>query len=303
MQMWQTGLDVDRLFVEALQSLGGLDVLVNNAGVAGPTGPVDEIAPEEWDRTLEVNITGQFNCARLAVKYLSGSSNPSIINLSSAAGRLGFPLRAPYSASKWAAVGFTKTLAIELGSKGIRVNAILPGVVEGDRIRRVTESKAQALGASSERVLDELLRNVSLRTTVTPQQIADQIVFLARLAVEQSPVKQSRSMATFSHFLRAVRRLSAGRGIAGFRCTDGATFVCETNNGVRYTFSTAEAEERMLSASDTYCNGKTRALTRMMKQRHKSGLNESGESLARIMRHDPQEKNSTGSRSDWPCWS
>ena len=170
--------DVDRMFVEALQSLGGLDVLVNNAGVAGPTGPVDEIAPEEWDRTLEVNITGQFNCARLAVKYLSGSSNPSIINLSSAAGRLGFPLRAPYSASKWAAVGFTKTLAIELGSKGIRVNAILPGVVEGDRIRRVTESKAQALGASSERVLDELLRNVSLRTTVTPQQIADQIVFL-----------------------------------------------------------------------------------------------------------------------------
>jgi NAD(P)-dependent dehydrogenase (short-subunit alcohol dehydrogenase family) len=170
--------DVDRLFVEALQSLGGLDVLVNNAGVAGPTGPVDEIAPEEWDRTLEVNITGQFNCARLAVKYLSDSSNASIIHLSSAAGRLGFPLRAPYSASKWAAVGLTKTLAIELGSKGIRVNAILPGIVEGDRIRRVTEGKAQALGASSEQVMDDLLRSVSLRTTVTPKQIADQIVFL-----------------------------------------------------------------------------------------------------------------------------
>jgi NAD(P)-dependent dehydrogenase (short-subunit alcohol dehydrogenase family) len=170
--------DVDRLFAEALQSLGGLDVLVNNAGIAGPTGRVDEIAPEEWDRTLEVNITSQFNCARLAVKYLSDSSNPSIINLSSAAGRVGFPLRSPYSASKWAAVGFTKTLAIELGPSGIRVNAILPGVVEGDRIRRVLESKAHARGVTIEQTQDELLGNVSLRTTVTPQQIADQIVFL-----------------------------------------------------------------------------------------------------------------------------
>jgi NAD(P)-dependent dehydrogenase (short-subunit alcohol dehydrogenase family) len=164
--------DVERLFVEALQSLGGLDVLVNNAGIAGPTGRVDEIAPEEWDRTLEVNITSQFNCARLAVKYLSDSTNPSIINLSSAAGRVGFPLRSPYSASKWAAVGFTKTLAIELGPSGIRVNAILPGVVEGDRIRRVLESKAQARGVTIEQTQDELLGNVSLRTTVTPQQIA-----------------------------------------------------------------------------------------------------------------------------------
>jgi len=110
-------------------------------------------------------------------------------------------------------------------------------------------------------------------------------------------------MVTFSHFLKSCPSPLAGRGIAGFRCTDGATFICETNNGVRYTFSTAQAKERMLSASDTYCNGKTRALKGMMKQRHKSGLNESGESLARIMRHDPQEKNSTGSRSDWPCWS
>jgi NAD(P)-dependent dehydrogenase (short-subunit alcohol dehydrogenase family) len=170
--------DVTRLFDETLHALGGLDVLVNNAGVAGPTGRVDEIDPEDWDRTLEVNITGHFNCVRLAVRHLSGSDNPSIINLSSAAGRFGFPLRSPYSASKWAVVGFTKTLAMELGPLGIRVNAILPGVVEGDRIRRVIESKAQARGTSYEEVQDEFLRNISLRTAVTPQQIADQIVFL-----------------------------------------------------------------------------------------------------------------------------
>jgi NAD(P)-dependent dehydrogenase (short-subunit alcohol dehydrogenase family) len=170
--------DVTRLFEEALHALGGLDVLVNNAGIAGPTARVDAISPEDWDRTLEVNITGQFNCVRLAVPHLCESDNASIINLSSAAGRFGFPLRSPYSASKWAVVGFTKTLAMELGSLGIRVNAILPGVVEGDRIRRVIESKAQARGVSYEEMEDEFLRHVSLRTAVTPQQIADQIVFL-----------------------------------------------------------------------------------------------------------------------------
>jgi NAD(P)-dependent dehydrogenase (short-subunit alcohol dehydrogenase family) len=169
---------VTRLFEEAFLALGGLDVLVNNAGIAGPTARVDEVDPEDWDRTLQVNITGQFNCARLAVRYLRESENASIINLSSAAGRFGFPLRSPYAASKWAVVGFTKTLAMELGPLGIRVNAILPGVVEGDRIRRVIGSKAQVRGISYEEMQDEFLRHVSLRTAVTPQQIADQIVFL-----------------------------------------------------------------------------------------------------------------------------
>jgi NAD(P)-dependent dehydrogenase (short-subunit alcohol dehydrogenase family) len=170
--------DVTRLFEEALHALGGLDVLVNNAGIAGPTARVDEVDPKDWDRTLQVNITGHFNCARLAVRYLRESDSASIINLSSAAGRFGFPLRSPYAASKWAVVGFTKTLAMELGPLGIRVNAILPGVVEGDRIRRVIGSKAQARGISYEEMQDEFLRHVSLRTAVTPQQIADQIVFL-----------------------------------------------------------------------------------------------------------------------------
>ena len=170
--------DVTRLFEEALHALGGLDVLVNNAGIAGPTAQVDEVDPEDWDRTLQVNITGQFNCARLAVRHLRESDNASIVNLSSAAGRFGFPLRSPYAASKWAVVGFTKTLAMELGPLGIRVNAILPGVVEGDRIRRVIGNKAQARGISYEEMQDEFLRHVSLRTAVTPQQIADQIVFL-----------------------------------------------------------------------------------------------------------------------------
>ena len=169
---------VAKLFREALAALKGLDVLVNNAGIAGPTGKVDEIAPEEWDRCLAIDITGQFNCTRLAVPYLRKSKNASIVNLSSAAGRLGFPLRTPYAAAKWGVVGFTKSLAAELGPEGIRVNAIQPGVVKGERIDRVMENKARERGISPEAMLKEALSVVSMRTTVTPQQIADQIVFI-----------------------------------------------------------------------------------------------------------------------------
>jgi NAD(P)-dependent dehydrogenase (short-subunit alcohol dehydrogenase family) len=170
--------DVARLFKEAIESLGGLDVLVNNAGIAGPTGRVEDIDPAEWDRCLAINITGQFNCARLAVPHLRKSKNPSIVNLSSAASRLGFPMRTPYSTSKWAVVGFTKSLAIELGRAGIRVNAILPGIVEGERIRRVFEAKAKARGISFEQMRAEAMSLVSMNTTVTPQQLADAILFI-----------------------------------------------------------------------------------------------------------------------------
>jgi NAD(P)-dependent dehydrogenase (short-subunit alcohol dehydrogenase family) len=170
--------DVDRLFREAIGALGGLDVLVNNAGIAGPTGRVEEIAPADWDRCLAINITGQFNCARLAVPHLRRSQNASIVNLSSAAGRLGFPMRTPYASSKWAVVGFTKSLAMELGAEGIRVNAILPGIVEGDRIRRVFEAKAKARGITFDEMQDEALSLVSMRTTVTPRQLADAILFI-----------------------------------------------------------------------------------------------------------------------------
>jgi NAD(P)-dependent dehydrogenase (short-subunit alcohol dehydrogenase family) len=169
---------VAKLFKEALAVLKGLDVLVNNAGIAGPTGKVDEIAPEDWDRCLAIDITGQFNCARLAVPHLRQSKNASIVNLSSAAGRLGFPLRTPYSAAKWAVVGFSKSLAAELGPDGIRCNAIQPGIVAGPRIDRVMENKARARGISPAAMLEEALSVVSMRTTVTPQQIADAIVFI-----------------------------------------------------------------------------------------------------------------------------
>ncbi len=169
---------VARTVGEAVAKLGGLDVLVNNAGISGPTGRVEEIHVEDWDRCLTVCLTSQFNFVRLCVPHLRQSRNASVVNLSSAAGRLGFPLRTPYAAAKWGVIGFTKSLAIELGEDGIRVNAILPGIVEGDRIRRVFESKAQARGVSFKDIEDQALSSVSLRTMVAPAQIADQIVFL-----------------------------------------------------------------------------------------------------------------------------
>src|SRR5690606_36361061 len=130
------------LFEAAAGSLGGLDVLVNNAGVAGPTLPVEKISDEDWRRTQAVNLDGQFFCVRRAVPLLREAGGGSIVNLSSAAGRFGFPLRTPYSASKWAVVGFSRSLAMELGPDGIRVNALCPGAVQGERIDRVIAAKA-----------------------------------------------------------------------------------------------------------------------------------------------------------------
>jgi len=169
---------VTSLFTEASAALGGLDVLVNNAGVAGPTSKVEEMNPEDWDRCLDICLTGQFNCTRLAVPLLRASKNASIVNIASAAGRLGFAMRTPYAAAKWGVIGFTKSLSIELGPDNIRVNAILPGLVAGDRQRRVLEAKAQQRGISFAEMERTAFSYTSIKDYVTPQQIADQIVFM-----------------------------------------------------------------------------------------------------------------------------
>jgi len=170
---------VAALFKDAIGALGGLDCLVNNAGIAGPTGPVHEINPEDWDRCLDVCITGQFNCTRLAVAPLRQSTNASIINLSSAAGKFGFPNRSPYSAAKWAVVGFTKSIAMELGQHGIRCNAILPGVVEGERIRKVIEAKAEIAAKSPAEIQTAWLAHASIKALIQPEQLADVMLLLA----------------------------------------------------------------------------------------------------------------------------
>jgi NAD(P)-dependent dehydrogenase (short-subunit alcohol dehydrogenase family) len=171
--------DVTRLFDEVDARLGGLDTLVNNAGIAGPTAACQDVELEDWQRTLDVNLTGMFLCAKLAIPRLKQSTNGSMVNLSSAAGRFGFALRSPYAASKWGVIGFTKSLSIELGDAGVRVNAICPGAVAGDRIDRVIAGKAKARGLAFEAVRDEFLGKTSLKRFVTAEDIANAIVFLA----------------------------------------------------------------------------------------------------------------------------
>ena len=171
--------DVDDLFDDVIDTLGGLDVLVNNAGIAGPTGPVESLSPDDWRHTMEINIDGQFLCVRRAVPLLRAAGGGSIINMSSAAGRFGFPHRTPYAASKWAVIGFTKSLAIELGPDNIRVNAILPGAVDGPRIRRVIQAKAASTGVALEELERIYTQQASLGRMVDPQDIARMALFLA----------------------------------------------------------------------------------------------------------------------------
>jgi NAD(P)-dependent dehydrogenase (short-subunit alcohol dehydrogenase family) len=169
---------VGAMFADLEARWGTLDVLVNNAGIAGPTARVEETSLADWQQTIAVNLTGTFLCTRRAVPLLKKAGGGAIVNLSSIAGRLGFPLRTPYSASKFGVIGLTQTWAMELGPSNIRVNAILPGIVAGQRQERVIAAKAASYGIGHEEMRQRLLANVSMRKMVTAQDIANQILFI-----------------------------------------------------------------------------------------------------------------------------
>ncbi len=171
--------DVDATFDEVASRYGRLDVLVNNAGVSGPTAPVEEIAPADWDRTVAVDLNGQFYCTRRAVPMIRAAGGGSIILISSSAAFFGYPLRTPYTACKWALIGFMKTIAMELGPQGIRVNAICPGSVRGPRIDGVIERDAAKRGLSAAEIRRVYERQVSLRSFVAAEDIANAAFFLA----------------------------------------------------------------------------------------------------------------------------
>lgn len=170
--------DVARFFEAALSALGGLDALVNNAGIAGPTGGVEDISVADWRRCLDIGLTGQFLCARLAVPHIKAAGGGSIVNMSSSAGRHGYAYRTPYAAAKWGVIGFTQSLAKELGPSNIRVNAVLPGIVEGPRMDGVIRDRAERLNLSFDEMKAQYLQTVSLRRMVTPQDVAGSIAFL-----------------------------------------------------------------------------------------------------------------------------
>lgn len=171
--------DLDALFVDVQARLGGLDVLVNNAGIAGATAPVADYPIDTWYAVLNVNLTGTFMVTQRAIPLLKQSQAASIIVMSSLAGRFGYPNRVAYSTTKWGLVGFAKTLSMELGPFGITANTIHPGAVDGPRIQSVFQGRAKISGRSVEQESELALANQSVKKFIDPTDIAELAVFLA----------------------------------------------------------------------------------------------------------------------------
>jgi NAD(P)-dependent dehydrogenase (short-subunit alcohol dehydrogenase family) len=169
----------DAWFDEGMTALGGLDVLINNAGVKGPTAFVEDIDPDEWRQCLAICLDSHFLGARRAAPVMKAQRSGSIINISSMAGLVGYGMRTPYAAAKWAVIGLTKSLAIELGPHNVRCNAICPGSVRGDRMDRVIAAEAVERGVPVEDVTAEYLAGQSIKRFVEPSEIADLCRFLA----------------------------------------------------------------------------------------------------------------------------
>lgn len=176
---------VSKVFDTQQERYGGIDVLVNCAGIKGPTSAVEDIELEQWRRCIDVNLQATFLCCKYAVPAMKQQSSGSIISLSSTAGWHGYPLRSPYSAAKWAVIGLTKSLAMELGPYGIRANAICPGTVDGERMDRVIADEAIVKGVSEQQVRNAYSRSVSLRTMIDAEDIAQTALFLASSAASK----------------------------------------------------------------------------------------------------------------------
>ena len=171
--------EIDAWFDDALEDLGGLDVLVNNAGIKGPTAQVDDIELEDWRECLEVCLDSHFLCARRAAPVMKAQKSGVIINMSSNAGQFGFGNRTPYAAAKWGVIGLTKSLAIELGPHNVRCNAICPGAVRGNRINRVIQDEADMRNVPFDVVASEMVRGQSITRFVEPEEISELCLFLA----------------------------------------------------------------------------------------------------------------------------
>jgi len=155
-----------------------IDALINNVGVAGPTGSLEKLKSKDWENTLHVDVNSHFYFTKKAIPLIKRSKNGSIINISSTAGVLGFPLRSPYAASKWAIIGVTKTLAMELGKFNIRVNAVCPGTIKGDRMKRVIRDKAKFTKVSSKSIEKDFISMSSMKQWILEEDIGKMCSFL-----------------------------------------------------------------------------------------------------------------------------
>jgi len=170
---------VERMVAAAIAAFGQIDILVNNAGIAGPTAPAIKVSREDWDRTMAINLTGAFLCAKHALPHMIERRNGRIINITSVAGLHGYALRSPYSSSKWGMIGLTRTLADEAGRYNVTVNAIAPGPVRGPRIESVIRNRALELGLPFEEVEREYVEPTALKRMTEEEDIAAVAAFLA----------------------------------------------------------------------------------------------------------------------------
>ena len=170
--------EVSNFFNQICKKTKKIDALINNVGVAGPTGTIEKLSSDDWEKTLKINVISHFYFTKLAIPMLKKNKGGSIINISSGAGIMGFPLRSPYAASKWAVIGVTKTLAMELGKFKIRVNAICPGTIKGDRMVRVIRDKAKFLKVSKKIVEKEFVSMASMNCWVYEEDIGKMCSFL-----------------------------------------------------------------------------------------------------------------------------
>jgi NAD(P)-dependent dehydrogenase (short-subunit alcohol dehydrogenase family) len=187
---------IDAWCRSVLSELGGIDVLVNNAGIAGPTADVEDVSLQDWRQCLAIDLDSHFLTCRAIVPAMKEQRSGSIVNMSSTAGQVGYGRRTPYAAAKWAVIGFTKSLAIEVGPYGVRANAICPGSVRGDRMGRVIAAEAQARGVSEAEVEAEYASSQSIARFVDPQEIADMAFFLGS---PQSQMVSGQAIAVDGH--------------------------------------------------------------------------------------------------------
>ena len=170
--------EVSNFFIKIKKKTKKIDALINNVGVAGPTGLLEKLKSKDWERTIQIDVNSHFYFTKKAIPLIKKSRNGSIINISSTAGILGFPLRSPYAASKWAIIGITKTLAMELGKYNIRVNAVCPGSIKGERMKRVIRDKAKFTKVSSKKIEKDFISMSSMKKWILEEDIGKMCAFL-----------------------------------------------------------------------------------------------------------------------------
>jgi NAD(P)-dependent dehydrogenase (short-subunit alcohol dehydrogenase family) len=171
--------DVRDMTKAVVDKYGGIDILVNNAAIAGPTALIPDIDTDDWRAAIDINLSGTFYCCKYVSQVMQRAKSGNIIILSSVAGRTAYPMRAPYAVSRWGVIGLSHTLAAELGPLGIRVNAVVPGPIEGERSNRVFATRAVAEKKDIEDIKHFFTKDIPIGRMPTEKEVARSVIYLA----------------------------------------------------------------------------------------------------------------------------